>query len=237
MTVFAIILAAGSGKRFGGEGKKQFLNLSGRPIVIHSLLRFQSSPLIDQIICVVPEGDYLFAEDLIAGYPISKVVKVMPGGAQRQDSVAEAVFYLEQNASGDDLVVIHDAVRPLVTNMLISTLVHKAKSCGAVVAARRVTDSLKKVSADGVIQNSIPRSGTWAMQTPQVFRLSMLAEAYRKGRNDQFVATDDAMLVERLGVAVLCIEGPLENIKVTNAMDLRMAEFFLSEQSEWPAPS
>ncbi len=229
MTVHAIVLAAGSGQRFGG--KKQFLDLAGKPILVHSLVSFQEAACVDDVYCVIPKEDQRFTEDLISEYCLSKVKKVLVGGKERQDSAAAAINYLENKQSPDNIVLVHDAARPLLTTTLISILVQQAKVSGGAVAGRYVTDSLKVVSREGVIQNSVPRDRIWAMQTPQVFRLSILAKAYRRGASDHFIASDDAMLVERLGVSITCIEGPPENIKITEALDLSWAEYFLKKQT------
>lgn len=229
MTVHAIVLAAGSGRRFGG--KKQFLELAGKPILVHSLVSFQETDCVNDVICVVPKEDLILTEGLISEYRLSKVNKVLSGGKTRQDSAAAAIDYLENKQSPNDIVLVHDAARPFLSTDLISILIQQAKMCGGAVAGRRVTDSLKTVSKKGVLQNSVPREGIWAMQTPQVFRLSILAEAYRRGTSDHFIASDDAMMVERLGVQITCIEGPPENIKITDTLDLRWAEYYLKRQA------
>ena len=231
----AVLLAAGSGKRFGA--KKQFLDLSGKPVFIHSLSLFQKSTCIDDVLCVVPKADLVFAKNRISEYALSKVKTVLAGGATRQASVANALAYLELEKPEEDIVLVHDGARPLLNGDLLARLVAEARSCGAAVAARPVTDSLKRVSEAGVIQKTLPREGIWAMQTPQVFRHSVLTKAHRKAALEGFFATDEAMLVERLGVPISCIEGPPENIKITTAFDLRMAEIFLQQTPDAVLPS
>jgi len=230
--VFVIVPAAGSGHRFGGKQKKQFLPLVGTPVLIHTLRRFQHASPTDEIVCVVPKEDLTYATQLISQYPLSKVKRILTGGRHRQDSVSGALSLLEKTGRPDDIVLVHDAMRPLVTDRLISQIVEGVKKFGAAVAAVPVTDSLKTVSEAGDIQNSLQRDRIWAMQTPQGFRLSVLAEASRKGAADHFFATDEAMLGERLGVRIHCIEGLSGNIKVTNATDLKMAEFLLQNRKD-----
>lgn len=225
--IFAIVPAAGRGDRLGGETKKQFLELAGIPIFIHTLALFQKASLIDEIICVVPKEDHSDAKRLIAEYSLSKVKRLITGGAERQDSVAAAVILLEKIGQAEDIVLVHDGVRPLATTSLISKIIEGVKEFGAAVAAYPVTDSLKEVSERRVIQRSLARDRIWAMQTPQGFRLSMLTKAYQKGAADRFKATDEAILVERLNIPIHCVIGASENIKITNAPDLKMAEFFL----------
>ncbi len=229
MTAVAIVLAAGSGRRFGG--KKQFSILACRPVFVHSLSLFQQIPNIKEIICVVPEEDQSYAENIIAEYALTKVKNILPGGAKRQDSVAVALSGLEKEKSPDDLVLVHDGARPFLSTALVNALMQKAEKYGAAVAARPVTDSLKEVSKEGFIRRSIPRDGVWAMQTPQVFRLSLLSAAYKKGLADAMVATDDAMMVERLGHPIFCVEGLVENIKITEASDLKRAAAWIEKQS------
>ncbi len=229
---FALVAAAGRGLRFGGETKKQFLPLLGKPVFIHTLGVFQAATDIDQIICVVPEEDLSETQETIKQHVLSKVVSILPGGRHRQDSVVAAIAYLEQKGEAEDIVLVHDGVRPLIRPQLISKIVAGVKHYGAVVAALPVTDSLKEVSEKGIIQRSLPRDRVWAMQTPQGFRLSILAAAYREGATEGIFATDEAMLVERLGQAIHCIEGEAENIKITSASDFSLAELFLQRRKE-----
>lgn len=229
--IYAIIPAAGHGERFGGKHKKQFLMLGDKPVFIHTLMTFQESPCIDEIICVVPKADLSATKTLISDYRLPKLKHVISGGASRQESVTTAMTLLEKKGRDEDIVLVHDGVRPLVTGKLIKKIVEGVLTFGAVTAARPVTDSLKEVTEGSVIQKSLARERIWAMQTPQGFYLSVLTEACRKAAEDRFFATDEAMLVERLGIPILCIEGPSENIKITTASDLKMAEFFLKNQN------
>lgn len=229
--IAALIPAAGRGERFGGDRAKQFLPLAGKPVFIQTLTVFQDSDLIDQIVCVVPKEALSEANQEIRQQGLSKVVSLLPGGAHRQDSVGTAIALLEKTGDPDDIVLVHDGVRPLVSPELISRIVAGVRRFGAVAAALPVTDSLKEVSEEGTIRASLSREKIWAMQTPQGFRLSILAAAYRKGAEDRFLATDEAMLVERLGQTIHCIEGAPENIKITSPSDLALAEFFLRRRS------
>ncbi len=227
----AVIPAAGRGERMGSRTKKQFLSLGGLPIIVHTLTVFQKSPLIDEIICVASKEDEPFLERLISRHALTKVTRVVPGGDRRQDSVQAAVDLLEEQHSAEDIVLVHDAVRPLVTLELIERVISAARKFGGAVAALPATDSLKEVSADGFIQKSIPREKIWSMQTPQAFRLALLIEAYRKAVGDRFSGTDVAMLVERTGAPIHCVQGLGENIKITTPSDLKMAELLLAARS------
>ncbi len=216
--VHAVIVAAGDGKRFGG--KKQFVSIAGLPIIIHTLTPFFLSEVVDTVSCVIAKEDITSFETLMQGYPTMKIDRVIEGGSCRQDSVAAGVFFLEENYYADDLVAIHDGARPFVTSKLIQKVIGAASPfCGA-AAAMPISDSLKEVSADGQILRSIPRERIWAMQTPQVFQLGVLAQALRKANADGFVGTDEVSIVERMGYPVLCVMGEKENTKITTASDL-----------------
>ncbi|TAJ97064.1 MAG: 2-C-methyl-D-erythritol 4-phosphate cytidylyltransferase [Candidatus Manganitrophaceae bacterium] len=227
MRIHAVIPAAGQGKRLGGNVKKQFLSLCGLPIAVHTLAVFQRSPLIDEIICIAPKEDLPFFERLVSDHSLTKVAKLLPGGERRQDSVLAGLFYLEGRSDPDGLVAVHDAVRPLVTTELIERVVEGAKGEAGAVAALPVADSLKEVSSDRMILKSLSRESVWAMQTPQVFRLGTLIEAYRRAAAEGWEGTDEAMLVERLGLPIRCVEGSIENIKITTPPDLHFAETLL----------
>ena len=226
--VHAIIVAAGAGQRAGQVGgKKQFIEIADQPVIIHTLNRFQAAPVIDAIICVVAKEDIPIFSDLIKRHPLSKIKQIVAGGACRQDSVSAGLSLLETTGSLDDLVVVHDGVRPLVSTDLIERVVQAAGQFGGAVAALPVTDSLKIVSQDLMIQKSVPRESVWAMQTPQAFRLGLLIEAMKKAALDHYVGTDEASLFERSGHPVFCVEGDHENIKITTASDLKRVETLL----------
>lgn len=225
--IHAVIPAAGRGKRLGGNVKKQFLKLCDLPVAVHTLAAFQNSPLINEIVCIASKEDLSFFERLISDHSLTKVTKILPGGERRQDSVRAGVSHLEGRSDPDDLVVVHDGVRPLVTPRLIEKVIEAAKEGGSAVAALPVADSLKEVSSDKMILKSLPRENIWAMQTPQVFRLGILLEAYRSAAEEGFEGTDEAMLVERLGFPIRCVEGSIENIKITTSPDLATAEVLL----------
>ena len=224
--IHAVIPAAGQGKRLGGSVKKQFITLCDLPVAVHTLTVFQNLPLIDQIVCVAPKEDLSFFERLISEYSLTKITALLPGGDRRQDSVWAGLSSLAQRDQ-EDLVVVHDGVRPLVTSQLIEKVIESAKEAGSAVAALPVADSLKQVSSDKMILRSLPRENVWAMQTPQVFRLGILMKAYQNAARERWEGTDEAMLVERSGFPVRCVEGSIENIKITTLPDLELAEILL----------
>jgi 2-C-methyl-D-erythritol 4-phosphate cytidylyltransferase len=225
--IHAVIPAAGQGKRLGGTIKKQFMTLCDLPIAIHTLTAFQNSPLIDEIVCISSKEDLPLFERLISDHSLTKVTKILPGGERRQDSVWAGVSHLGERSDLNDLVVVHDGVRPLITPRLIEKVIDVAKREGCGVMAIPVTDSLKQVSSDKMILKSLPRKNVWAMQTPQVFRLGILLEAYRRAEREGLEATDEATLVEKLGLSIRCVEGSIENLKITLPADLEIAEILL----------
>jgi 2-C-methyl-D-erythritol 4-phosphate cytidylyltransferase len=230
MTVAALIVAAGQGVRMGSAQRKQYLLLSGRPILSHTIERFADCPQIDHIMVAVPaeEIDYC-RRQIITGLRVKKEIRLVPGGARRQDSVRNG---LEALGTDPQIVLIHDGVRPLVRPGLISTCIQAARQWGACIPAMEVTDTLKQADTAGAIVRTVPREALYAAQTPQAFKSSLILEAHRRAVQEGWQATDDASLVERLGVAVHIIPGARENIKITTAEDLRWAEILLASQAQ-----
>ena len=226
--VHAIIVAAGESRRAGQiGGKKQFIQIAGRPIIIHTLNQFQESPVIDTITCVIATEDMPIFHDLINQHPASKIREIVAGGACRQDSVAAGLFPMEKTYSLDDTVIVHDGVRPMISADLIEQVVEAASQFGGAVAALPVTDSLKIVSQNNMIRKSIPRESVWAMQTPQGFRLGLLVHAMKKAQQDHYVGTDEANLFVHAGYPVFCVKGDHDNIKITTGSDIKRVETLL----------
>ncbi len=225
MRVFVLIPAAGLGRRMGAEINKQYLELAGRPILAHTLSLFESHPKVDRILVVSPAEEIPFCrEQIVRRYGFAKVHQVVPGGAERQDSVR---LGLEACDGGEnDLVVIHDGVRPFCPSPLIAPLLEAAAGVGASLLGVPVKDTIKEVE-EGMVKGSPDRSRLWQAQTPQVFRLGLIREAHRRALEEGFRGTDDASLVERLGLPVAMLEGSYRNIKITTPEDLEMARAFL----------
>jgi 2-C-methyl-D-erythritol 4-phosphate cytidylyltransferase len=214
-----VIAAAGSGERLGAGGPKVFVELAGRPLLDWSLDAFRAASSIAEIVVAAPPGD----EDAVA----ERGVLAVAGGEHRSESVANAV-----ELCGEEIVVVHDAARPLVSPDLIDAVVDRLASdqeAAGVIAAAPVTDTIKHVSAAGEVQLTLDRDGLWAVQTPQAFRAGALREAL-SDLESLAEATDDAMLVERRGGRVLVHPSPPENIKVTTPLDLRVAELLLRQR-------
>jgi len=222
MAVLALIPAAGIGRRMGADVSKQFLTLAGRPILAHTLDIFQSSSLVDAIILVVPRQEQDLCRRLVlASGPYSKLRPLVDGGAERQDSVRNGL--LASGAAADDIVLIHDGVRPLFDPDHLPELIATAEKNGAAVLGVPVKDTIKRVAA-GRVTETPPRTDLWLAQTPQAFPFAVIAEAHEQARTEGFAGTDDASLVERLGRPVTMVKGDYRNLKITTPEDLLVAE-------------
>jgi 2-C-methyl-D-erythritol 4-phosphate cytidylyltransferase len=199
---------------------KVFASLAGRPVIAHVLDAFEKCDLISQIVVVVSKDNVAKCRWLIAENKYSKPVEVCAGGKRRQDSVAAGLKKLKDC----DWVVIHDGARPLVTKALIEEGLEAAKETGAAAAAVPVTDTIKTAGDDRIVLETPPRQNLWAVQTPQVFRFGLISRAYQKAKGE---VTDDASLVEALGNRVKLYTGSYDNIKITTASDLMVAEVLL----------
>lgn len=222
--VSVIIPAAGSGKRVGGGTAKQFLPLRGESVLVHTVRLFSESPLVDEI--VIAAGDLETTRELVGAFP--KVTHIVRGGAERQDSVWAG---LEMVHSRPRIVAVHDAARPLLPAQVLEGVLKAAADHLAQVVAVPVKDTVKVVSPEGVVKTTPERSTLWAVQTPQVFWVETLVRAFRQAQAEGYIGTDDAALVERLGVPVQVYVGSHENIKLTTPEDFRVAEAILEGRS------
>ena len=226
MKVSAIVLAAGLGSRMSGKTKKQFLRIGGKPILFYSLKTFELCRAVDEIILVVKEEDLAFAaQDIVDQYGISKVNKIIPGGAERQDSVLCGLTAVGKNP---DIVVIHDGVRPFVTKQQIENGIQNCTKYDAVVCAVPVSSTIKQVK-NGVVLKTINRKGLWEIQTPQIFNYKLILSAYQDASSNAFTATDDAMILERLGKKVHILPSDRKNIKITTCDDLDFAGYMIKK--------
>lgn len=215
-----MIAAAGSGERLGAGGPKAFVELAGRPLLDWSLDAFSSAKSIAEVVVAVPPGQ--------EGSVAERGVVAVAGGAHRSESVANAL-----ELCGGEIVVVHDAARPLATPALIDAVVERLASdqdAAGVIAAAPVTDTIKQTGDAGEVERTLDRAGLWAVQTPQAFRADALREALSDPDSIPD-ATDDAMLVERRGGRVLIHSAPAENLKVTSPLDLSLAGLLLRERS------
>lgn len=228
--VVAIIPAAGIGARMGFEKAKQFMDLCGKPILAVTLSHFQKCNLVDKIVLVVSQDDVDYCKrEIVDRYKLSKVFKVIVGGKRRQDSVRNGV---EAVADSCRWVLIHDGVRPLVTNGLIERVIKVAKDFRAVITGLPVKETVKEIDGQGSVLRSVDRSQLWLIQTPQIFRWEDINLAHQEAvKHGWEEATDDAFLIEKMGIPVKIIEGEVNNIKVTTPQDLDIARFLISKKS------
>lgn len=217
----ALIVAAGRGERLGAEGPKAFVVLAGRPMLEWSVAALRAVPAVERIVVALPAG---------AAAPEGTVG--VAGGAERSHSV-RAALAAAGDGSPEQPVIVHDAARPLVTPAVFERALAALaeRDCDAVVAAARVTDTIKRADpADLRVLETLDRSALWAVQTPQAFRRAALAAALAGPDEALSAATDDAALVEQAGGRVHVVESPAENLKVTTPVDLRLAELLLADR-------
>jgi len=221
----AIVVAGGKGVRFGGDRPKQFLEANGSPIIIHTLRQFERCREIGSVIVVLPAEETAGFQSLIEKFALQKVTRVVAGGTTRAQSVKQGLAAIEDA----DVVAVHDAVRPLVTPDEIDSVVKAANESSAAILVARVSDTIKDVRSDRVV-NTLPRVNLRRALTPQCFRIDVLKQAYEQLEKLEAAGievTDDSFLVERLGFEVMTIEGNARNIKITRQEDLVFAEAFL----------
>ena len=223
-SVVAIVPAAGTGSRMGGSSPKQFLRLGGVPVLVRTLRILAGSRVVRGIVLVAPPAAVERTRRLLARHRVPRVLAVVPGGAKRQESVW---LGLQAVPPAADLVVVHDGVRPFITGTLVRDVVEAARRFGAAICGIPVRETVKR-HREGFVETTVDRGGLWLIQTPQAFRRTLLWEAHEKARRDGFLGTDDAVLVERLGVPVRMVAGLQENLKVTTPDDLARARILAS---------
>jgi 2-C-methyl-D-erythritol 4-phosphate cytidylyltransferase len=222
----AILVAAGQGTRMGSGVDKLFLEVAGRPVVAHTWQRFDDAGCIDEIILVVRKGREREFEKLAKKFKFQKSFHIVTGGKERQDSVWNGLEMLSPQA---EVVAIHDAARPCVSEELIEATVRHAWESGAAVAAQPVTDTIKE-SADGkLIQRTLDRSKLWAVQTPQTFRVEVIRRAISAAQRQLLIFTDDTAACELIGQPVRLVSRVTPNPKVTVPGDLPMVEALLKK--------
>ncbi len=241
MKVSVILPAAGLGTRMGasltstapvlpglekpGASRKQFLILDGAPILVHTIRKFASVPVVTEIVVALRGDDLAWAEDLLRGEQLGKPVRLVQGGDSRHESVENALASL---APDTDLVAVHDAVRPFIERALVEQVIAEAAEFGAAIVGIVPVDTVKRVQKN-LIRATLPREHLVLAQTPQVFRFDLLKQAFQRAREDNFNGTDESSLVERLEqVDVHVVQGSERNIKITRPGDLDLARLFLA---------
>jgi 2-C-methyl-D-erythritol 4-phosphate cytidylyltransferase len=228
MLATAVVLAAGEGRRIGGNTSKSFLPLAGRPLVLRTLDQVFSARTVKNVVLVIAAHEIARCETLISSDGALRGCswQLQVGGATRQQSAKRG---LEKIGSDTDIVVIHDGARPFVSGGLIDRCVECAADKGAVVVGLPASDTIKMVSRDRQILSTPERSSLWEIQTPQVFQRALIVEAHEQADRKGIEVTDDAMLVERLGKPVYVIDGERTNFKITVPEDVWLAETWIRE--------
>ncbi len=223
--VTAIIAAGGSGVRMNAEIPKQYIHIHNKPIIIHTLEKFAGCEGVHKIFLVVPENELEETVLLIEKWNITKPTKVVAGGETRQHSVWNGLNSIPENT---DIVIVHDGVRPFISEEIITACIEETHKWGAVITAVPVTDTVKEV-INHTVRRTLERSKLWRVQTPQGFKKGLLTEAYKKAWETNQRATDDSALVENMGQTVRVIRGEEKNIKITSPEDLIIAEKLLED--------
>lgn len=245
MTTGAVVVAAGQGRRMAERWEhsplagviaapvaKQFLPLCGKPLVVHALSVFERCDAVDAVVLVVPESDVAYARrEVVERFALRKVRRVVAGGQRRQDSVRRGLWGLREESGAWDYVVVHDGVRPLITETLVLKVLDEARRSGAATLGVPVRETVKLVDSNGLVTVTPDRSRLWAIQTPQAFLFSLLLEAHERAAERDIEGHDDCTLVEALGEPVRVVTGSPANIKVTEPEDLVMAEALMACQS------
>ncbi len=225
----AIIAAAGKGERIKADRPKQYLLISGLSILGHTLIAFDRARLFDNIFLVVPGGDFDFCrEKIIPPLNLKKYPRLVAGGNRRQDSVWRGILAADDPGG---IVLVHDGARPFIGKEDILKCIRGAETRGACVLGRPCSDTAKRVNRGGVIEKTVDRDGLWLAQTPQAFKYDLIKRAFEKAARESFSATDEAGLVERMGIGVKMEKGPEKNIKITTREDLLIARAIF-EQSQ-----
>jgi 2-C-methyl-D-erythritol 4-phosphate cytidylyltransferase len=220
--VSAIIVAAGKGVRMKGTMRKQYLDLSGRPVLAHSIMAFDSCRLVEEIFLVVPKEDVEYCQNkILSPLDLKNQINLVRGGTKRQDSVYIGLQAITKNT---ETVVIHDGVRPFIQPDDLMKCIQGSKDFGACILGIPASDTLKRVDESEIIESTLPRENIWLAQTPQAFQYDLILKAHETARRDGYIGTDDASLVERLGEDVKIINGGKFNIKITTKEDFNVAK-------------
>lgn len=233
MTTFksiALIPAAGMGKRMGASINKQYLRLNGLPILAHTISVFERSALIDSIYLVIPADEIPYCrEQIVEAGGFKKIAAIVAGGTERQHSVMNGLKAIRGTADDDDVILIHDGVRPFLSEAMLRESITAAQEHEGALVAVPAKDTIKIV-ADGVVIDTPSRETLWQAQTPQSFRFGVIFAAHQAAEREGFIGTDDASLIERSGGKIKIVAGDYRNIKITTPEDLTLAEAFMDDR-------
>ena len=223
---YAIIAAAGQGKRMNSKVNKILLLLNDKPIIYYSIKPFEDSPLIDKILVIANKDDIADLDAVIKTNKFDKV-RIIEGGEKRQDSVYNGIKLLD-NAKEDDIVIIHNGANPFVSTSLIEEVIKTAKDVGACAVGIKAKDTIKEADDENFVLKTLDRGRLWQMQTPQAAQYKLIVRAFVRAYNDNYYGTDDAELIEKLGEKVKMIECSEENFKITMPLDLENARLLIN---------
>lgn len=226
MKIFAIIPSGGIGKRINSPLPKQYIKFNGKELIAYTLSIFQNSNLIDEIIVASQKDYFSLVEEIKIKNDFTKLSKIVEGGSERQASVFNAVKSLQANE--DDLILVHDAVRPLLPESVLENSIEQAKKFGAAVVAINAKDTL--IKGNDYVQNYVDRNEFYYAQTPQVFKYGIFEAAMLKAESENFIGTDESMLVHRAGFKIKIVEGSSLNFKITTDDDVKLFEKFFDNK-------
>lgn len=220
MKTFVIIPAGGKGKRGGTATPKQYIRFHGKELIVYTLEVFQKNNLVDEIIISAEPPYFTLLNKIAKDYNLTKISQLVEGGEERQDSVYNALKSIKANA--DDLIVVHDAARPLLSDSILTKAINTAKEKGNALVCLKARDTLLK--GDKIVKEYVDRSEIYYVQTPQIFRYKDLKKAMKKAYEKNFIGTDESMLIKELGIDINIVEGSMLNFKITTMTDIEMFE-------------
>ncbi|MBT8382889.1 MAG: 2-C-methyl-D-erythritol 4-phosphate cytidylyltransferase [Ignavibacteriaceae bacterium] len=226
MKTIAIIPAGGKGKRSGFSAPKQYLKFHGKELIVYTLEVFQKNDLVDEIAVSAEPAYFKLFNKLVKDYNLSKVKSIVEGGEERQDSVYSALKSIDAN--DDDLIIVHDAARPLLPEEVLTNAINAGKEKGNALVCIRARDTLLK--GEQTVKEYLDRKETYYVQTPQIFKYKTLIKAMKKAYEKNFIGTDESMLVKELGEEINIVEGSMFNFKVTTITDVEMFEKLIISQ-------
>jgi 2-C-methyl-D-erythritol 4-phosphate cytidylyltransferase len=220
MKTFVIIPAGGKGKRGGTETPKQYLRFHGKELIVYTLEVFQKNNLVDEIIISAEQPYHTLLNKIAKDYNLTKISQLVEGGEERQDSVYNALKAIK--ADDGDLVAVHDAARPMLSDSILTRAINTAKEKGNALVCLKARDTLLK--GDHIVKEYVDRTEIYYVQTPQIFKYKDLKKAMKKAYENNFIGTDESMLIKELGLDINIVEGSMLNFKVTTATDIEMFE-------------
>jgi 2-C-methyl-D-erythritol 4-phosphate cytidylyltransferase len=220
MKTYVIIPAGGKGKRGGTATPKQYIRFHGKELIVYTLEIFQRNNLVDEIIISAEQPYFTLLNKIAKDYNLTKISQLVEGGEERQDSVYNALKAIKAEES--DLIAVHDAARPMLSDSILTKAINTAKEKGNALVCLKARDTLLK--GDHIVKEYVDRSEMYYVQTPQIFRYKDLKKAMKKAYEKNFIGTDESMLIKELGIDINIVEGSMLNFKVTTMTDIEMFE-------------